>query len=167
MGRERAGWGGAGHRRASGDSAGASGRLQALMSGGPPPSSTAEETGPERVCGLLEVTRSVLLTPRLEFLWARNQFEIKKKKKLDAPGSERRNCFLFLSFYLLFLSGRAGSLLRHVDSLVALHGLSCPTTSCKVSAPQPGIKLVFPALEGRLLTTGPPGKSLKQFFKLR
>ena len=37
--------------------------------------------GPERVHSLLEVTRSVLLTPQLEFLWARNRFEIKKTKQ--------------------------------------------------------------------------------------
>ena len=28
-----------------------------------------------------------------------------------------------------------------------------------ISAPQPGIELALPALEGKVLTTGPPGKS--------
>ena len=31
--------------------------------------------------------------------------------------------------------------------------------ACVISAPQPGIELSFPALEGEVLTTGPPGKS--------
>ena len=31
---------------------------------------------------------------------------------------------------------------------------------------KPGIKPVSPGLAGRFLTTGPPGKSLKDYFKL-
>ena len=31
--------------------------------------------------------------------------------------------------------------------------------ACGISAPQPGIKPVLPALEGEVLTTGPSGKS--------
>ena len=37
--------------------------------------------------------------------------------------------------------------------------LSCPA-ACGILAPQPGIESVSHALEGRFLTTGPPGKSL-------
>ena len=33
--------------------------------------------------------------------------------------------------------------------------------ACGVLAPRPGIEPVTPALKGRVLTTGPPGKSLK------
>ena len=40
------------------------------------------------------------------------------------------------------------------------HGLSCPGVS-GILAPQPGIKPMSPALEGRFLTTRPPGKSPK------
>ena len=36
-------------------------------------------------------------------------------------------------------------------------GLSCPT--CGILVPQPGTELTSLALEGRFLTTGPPGKS--------
>ena len=32
--------------------------------------------------------------------------------------------------------------------------------ACGISVPQPGMKLGSPALGGRFLTTGPPGKSL-------
>ena len=32
--------------------------------------------------------------------------------------------------------------------------------ACGILTPQPGIKPAPPALEGRVLTTGPPGKSL-------
>ena len=46
-------------------------------------------------------------------------------------------------------------------SVVVVCGFSCPST-CGVLVPRPGIKPVFPAWQGRFLTTGPPGKSLKQ-----
>ena len=32
-----------------------------------------------------------------------------------------------------------------------------------ISAPQPGIELVLPALEGKVLTSGPPGKAPDPF----
>ena len=35
--------------------------------------------------------------------------------------------------------------------------------ACVISAPQPGIELSFPALEGEVLTTGSPGKSLQEY----
>ena len=44
------------------------------------------------------------------------------------------------------------------------HGLSCPT-ACWILVPRPGIEPVSPALVGRLLTTGQPGKvPSKSFF---
>ena len=49
--------------------------------------------------------------------------------------------------------------LWHVGSVVVVCGLSCPD-ACRILVPRPGTELVFPALQGRLLTTGPPGKSL-------
>ena len=45
------------------------------------------------------------------------------------------------------------------DSVVVVQGLSCPV-ACGVLVPRPGIKLTFLTLGDRLLTTGPPGKSL-------
>ena len=58
--------------------------------------------------------------------------------------------------------------LKHVGSVVAVHGLSCPA-ACGILVPRPGIKPPSPALEGRFLTTGPPGKSpiCKLFLKWR
>ena len=44
-------------------------------------------------------------------------------------------------------------------TVVAGGRLSC-SKACGVLVPRPGIKPVSPALEGRFLTTGPPGKSL-------
>ena len=41
---------------------------------------------------------------------------------------------------------------------IVARGLNCPI-ACGILVPQPGIKPVSPALEGRFLTTGPPGKS--------
>ena len=44
-------------------------------------------------------------------------------------------------------------------------GFSCPK-ACGIFLPWPGIKLMSPALEGRFLTSGPPGKSPgPPFFK--
>ena len=37
---------------------------------------------------------------------------------------------------------------------------------CGISAPRPGIQPSAPALEGKVLTTGPPGKSLDSTYKL-
>ena len=39
--------------------------------------------------------------------------------------------------------------------------------ACGILVPQPGIKPTLPVLEGEVLTTGPPGKSLKGTFVLR
>ena len=51
---------------------------------------------------------------------------------------------------------REGS--RVCGPVVAAHGLSCPS-ACGVLVPLPGIQPSPTALEGRFLTTGPPGKS--------
>jgi len=48
--------------------------------------------------------------------------------------------------------------LQHRVSLVAVHKLRCPA-ACGILAPQPGINLTSLALEGGVLTAGPPGKS--------
>ena len=40
--------------------------------------------------------------------------------------------------------------------------------ACGILAPQPGTEPTIPALEGKVLTTGPPGKTLDQLdFELR
>ena len=44
-----------------------------------------------------------------------------------------------------------------VASEVVVCGLSC-SAACEISVPSSGIKAVFPKLQGRFLTTGPPGK---------
>ena len=46
-----------------------------------------------------------------------------------------------------------------MGSVVAVHGFSC-SAACRILVSQPGIELEFPALQGRFLTTGPPGKFL-------
>ena len=43
-------------------------------------------------------------------------------------------------------------------SLVVSRGLSC-SKACGILVPRPGINPSSPALEGRFLTTGPPGRS--------
>ena len=50
--------------------------------------------------------------------------------------------------------------MQYTGSPVAVHGLSCPA-ACKILDPQPWIKPVSSALEGRLLTTGSALMSFK------
>ena len=46
-----------------------------------------------------------------------------------------------------------------MGSVVVVCGLSC-LVACGILVPRPGIEPVSPVLQGRFLTTGPPGKSL-------
>ena len=47
--------------------------------------------------------------------------------------------------------------LQSTGSVVVARGLSC-SAACGILVPRPGIEPVSPALQGRFLTTGPPGK---------
>ena len=51
-------------------------------------------------------------------------------------------------------------------SEVAACRLSWPA-ACGILVPRPGIELASPAVEGRFLTTGPPGKSLEFCFSIK
>ena len=67
---------------------------------------------------------------------------------------------------LLWLAGFSScdaQALEHEGSVVVACKLSCPV-ACGILVPGPGIEPVSPALEGRFLTTGPPGKSVDLFF---
>ena len=55
-----------------------------------------------------------------------------------------------------------GSLLPHAG-LVAPCWLSCPL-ACGILVPRSGIKPVSPELEGRFITTRPPGESPEHFL---
>ena len=57
-------------------------------------------------------------------------------------------------------------LLWCAGSLAVALGLSGPS-ACGILVPGPGTEPVSPALQGRLLTTGPPGKSLIATFIIR
>ena len=48
--------------------------------------------------------------------------------------------------------------LERTGSVVVACRLSCPV-ACGILVPLPGIEPMSPALQGRFLTTGPPGKS--------
>ena len=50
----------------------------------------------------------------------------------------------------------------HGHSVVAACGLGCPM-ACGILLPLPGIELAYPGLQGRFLSTGPPGKSVSHF----
>ena len=50
-----------------------------------------------------------------------------------------------------------------MGSVVQVHRLSCPVT-CGILVPGPEIKSISPALAGRFLTTGSPGKSHSEIF---
>ena len=68
-----------------------------------------------------------------------------------------RMCFSLVVAHVL-LSSCGAQALEHTGSVVAGHGLSCPT-AYGILVPRPGIEPAFPASEGGSLTTGPPGKS--------
>ena len=48
---------------------------------------------------------------------------------------------------------------------IVTHGLHCPSVH-GILVPQPGLEPTSPALQGRFLTTGPPGKFLRVTFYL-
>ena len=68
------------------------------------------------------------------------------------------NFILAASASAMATEGKSNILVLKNIYLTAL-GLSCPV-ACRSLVPEPGIKPVSPELEGRFLTTGPPGKSL-------
>ena len=81
-------------------------------------------------------------------------------------------CFAgsFVTAHGLFLVASSRLLLwdrgsKHVGPVVAVHGLSSPAAG-GILLPQPGIKLAYPALEGKFLTTGQLGKSLEQILNV-
>ena len=54
----------------------------------------------------------------------------------------------------------------HTGSLLVVLGFSC-SKAWGILVPQPGIKTMSPALEGRFLITGLPGKSLRVIINLK
>ena len=54
--------------------------------------------------------------------------------------------------------GKRALYVRRTGLVVVARGLSCPK-ACGILVSRPGIEPAPPALEGRFLTTGPPGKS--------
>ena len=71
--------------------------------------------------------------------------------------------FLFIFFFFLSFLVVLGLRYGAQASPVVPQGLSSPSV-CGTLVSPPGIEPVFPALQGRLLTTGPPGKSLLFLF---
>ena len=81
----------------------------------------------------------------------------------------RSNVICFFFFFPAVL-GRSCSTrdlsLGRVGSVVAARGLICPA-ACGILVPDQGSNpRLSPALEGRLLTTGPPGKSLIYIYMI-
>ena len=76
-------------------------------------------------------------------------------------------CIVFFFFWLCWVFHcRVGGFLPCDSTQVSLaiaRRLSC-SMACGLLVPPPGIERVFPALEGRFLTTGQPGKSLHRFL---
>ena len=62
-------------------------------------------------------------------------------------------------------SGVAVHGLESTGRAVTVHGLTCPVV-CGLVVPGPGVEPLSPTLAGRLLTTGPPEKSLIYSFFL-
>ena len=64
-------------------------------------------------------------------------------------------CTIFLSLYWICY-----------NIVSMLFWFSC-SEACGILAPQPGIKPTPPALEGKVLTTGPPGRSYDEDLVLK
>ena len=95
---------------------------------------------------------------------------------MNVPGNHQGILFSFWFFFNIYLFNYLAALglscgLQdlHGGSQASLqlwrlrsgaHGLSSCPVACGILVPQPGIEPASPALEGRFLTTGPPGKSL-------
>ena len=72
---------------------------------------------------------------------------LKKKKKV----------YLFIWLYWVFIVSRGIFSVWRSDSVLMACGLSC-SVACGILVPQPDIDAACPALHGRFLTSGPPGK---------
>ena len=75
---------------------------------------------------------------------------------VEAAGSPLHHVGVFLAVHKFSSCGAQAS-------VVAVLRLSC-STACGILIPQPSIKLMSPALQGKFLTTGLPGKPLKFVF---
>ena len=62
-------------------------------------------------------------------------------------------------FFLIYLFGYIRFQLQHTGFFTVARGLGRPAAR-GILVPLPGIELAPPALAGRFLTTGPPGKFL-------
>ena len=85
---------------------------------------------------------------------------------------QKKLCLSFFKKYFFIYStvmglrcGMWGLSLWPMDSLTVVCGLSCSVARGPL-VPWPGIKTKSPALQGRLLTTGPPEKSQKKLHFL-
>ena len=66
------------------------------------------------------------------------------------------------NIYLFIWLGQVGYYIS--GSVVAGCRLSCSVATSGILVPQTGIKLASPAFQGKLVTSGPPGKSLETSF---
>ena len=75
---------------------------------------------------------------------------------------QNKKSFYFLKGSLLAASdlscSKLGPSSGHAGSFVVVRGISC-SQAYGILVPRPGIEPAFPALQGGLVTTGPPGKS--------
>ena len=90
----------------------------------------------------------------------RNQRPMDGKKAQVGKAKSLRFFFFFLLERTIFKV-----FLEVVTILLLFYVLVLWCEACGILAPWPGIKLTLPALEGEVLTTGPPGKSQSQVSK--
>ena len=73
-------------------------------------------------------------------------------------------CVLFIYLFIFWCGPFLKSLLNLLQYCFCSMFWFFGHEACGILAPQPGIKPASPALEGEVLTTGPPGKSLCVLF---
>ena len=77
------------------------------------------------------------------------------------PQPQTEKCSPVFIFIIFLIFGSTGFSLQHECSLLQHGGFSCYSEACGILVLWPGIHPMSRALEGRFLTTGPPGKSLR------
>ena len=114
-------------------------------------------------------TASFLVTTAPLFLSPLNKHEGYRGPSLAHVYYATHSTFLFVCLFVFKIFFWCGPFLKSLLNLLQycfcfmFWFFGCE--ACGILAPQPGIKLTPPALEGEVLTTGPPGKSLFLLFK--
>ena len=98
----------------------------------------------------------------MSFLWSRSHFSIPWNAPSKTVFRFLKKCLFIWLYEVLVVTHRVFIMALWLLSSCGM-GWVAPL-ACGILVPRPGVKPESPALEYGFLTTGPPGKSLKQYF---